>query len=115
MNIIKDIFLYVFTTFYIWLYGDEKLEVKKLNTIIFDMKIKEEMFHCICTESRFDITFSKRLTLKRSSRLYHVVMCKEGCKEQTEGWYPMLTPSSLKDTEYPAHVAVKAHWRANYL
>lgn len=114
MGIVRDILTYLFTIVYTKFYGDEKVEIEKASTVEFEIMLEGKAYHCLSEETKFAIHFNKWIKTTKYFRLYHVQMVKLETNEKTEGWYPLLCPSFLKDTGYPHHSAIRSHYQLTY-
>lgn len=107
--------MYLFTSIYLFFFGDERIEVVKKEGLRFITCIQNVSYRCYCDEFKYNLKFGKITLHNKSVSLYKVKMTVVGKEaEWTEGYYPMLGPKYLKETGYPHHLAIRCHWQIHY-
>lgn len=114
MNTLKEIWFYLVTKLYFWLFESINVETVDSEAITHDFYIHGKRYKAISRETKYVMASIGRVAWTKEFSVYQVRMKQIGDGIYTEGWYPLLVPKYLKEMNFGHTQAVRVHWQRFY-
>lgn len=114
MNTLKEIWFYLITKLYFWLFEAMNVETVESETVSHDFIIHNRRYRAVSRETKYIMVSVGRIARTKEFSIYQVKMKSMQDGLITEGWYPLLVPLRLKEMNFGHTQAVRTHWQSYY-
>lgn len=114
MSTLKEIWFYLITKLYFWLFESMNVESIESEVITHDFIIHGKQYKAISRETKYIMVSVGKIARTKEFSIYQVKMRRLGENDITGGCYPLLVPSRLKEMNFGHTQAVRTHWEKNY-